>query len=201
MSQKDELGTQEQLDIASYMGDTSFPWQFSVTRSSDRIEITQARGPEDKIDPVVKRFAIEDSPLKSEPQSFQHTVIRRVWSEDSSEPDVRSQRSEGRIVEFLLHDESGWHLDRPDPHTPVKGLDTETTYYQTAYPGITVSNATVRSKADDELKFTEEREYRISRELFERYDSGYVLSYHELNEESHSGAFWETANEVAYRLK
>lgn len=201
MSDEVEPGTKGELNVVSYMGETSFPWQFSVTRFPGTIEITQARGPEDKFDPVVKRFTIEDNPLESEPQSFQHTVIRRVWSEDRSEPDVRSQRSEERIVEFLLHDESGWHLDRPDPYTPEEGLDTETTYYQTDYPGIIVSNATVRSKTDNELKFTEEREYRVSRELFETYDSGYALSYHELNEESLSGAIWETANEIAYRLK
>ncbi|KAB1184822.1 MULTISPECIES: hypothetical protein [Haloferax] len=189
-----------ELDIASYMGDNSYPWQFSVTRSTNEIVITQARGPEDKFDPVIKQFEIKDSPIDDEPQSFQHTVIRRVWTEDPNEPNVRSQRSEGRIVETLLHDKRGWHLDRPEPRSPIESSDWETTYYQTNYPGITVSDGTIRSQTEDELQFTEERNYRISKELFETYDSGYVLSYHEVNEESRSCGMWETANATAYRL-
>lgn len=59
----------EPLDIQTHRGNTSTPWQFSVKRMPDELVITQARGPPEKFDPVVKRFTIEEYPVGVEPPS------------------------------------------------------------------------------------------------------------------------------------
>jgi hypothetical protein len=198
MSSNNGSELEEQLDVVSHMGGSTLPWQFSVTRTADTIVVTQARGPKERFDPVVKEFDIVQRPLEDGPQSFKHTVSRRVWSEDSARPEVRSQRSEGQIVEFLLHDDEGWHLDRPEPET---ALDTEPPYYDTAYSGIILSDASIRTRTDDDLKYTEEREYRLAPQFSSAYDTVYVLWYHELNEESDRAVRWEIANANAYQLR
>lgn len=189
----------ESLDIKTHRGDDSTPWQFSVKRTSDEIIITQARGPPEKFDPVVKRFTIEDCSLGAQPVEFHHAVTRRVWQEDPANPHVRSQRSEGHIIEFLYRDPDGWHLARPDPPDYLSSGG-EATYEPTGHPGLTVSATFLRAEEEDEVKFTEERDYRVAGELLDAYAAVYVLAYHEVNEESVENAEWAVENAVAHRL-
>lgn len=190
----------EELPVATYNEDASTPWQFSLSRTPDAIVMKQARGPEDKFDPVVKRYVIETKTLGSSPLEFEHTVIRRVWKEDPSSPEITSQRSEGRKVLLLYREGTDWHIDEPDPVTDEAPHDTDGAFDPTALPGVTVSTTYLRAQDDGELKFTEERTYRISQEILDAYETVYVLSCHEVNEESTSEALWEVDNAVAHTL-
>lgn len=188
------------LDIQTYRGSESTPWQFSVKWTPDEIVVTQARGPAEQFDPVVKRFTIEEQPLGAEPVEFHHAVSRRVWSEDSDHSQVRSQRSEGHIIELLYRSPTGRHLDRPDS----QGEDTTTSdgdeYEATDHPGVTVSSTFIRAENEDEVKFTEERDYRVSRRILDECAEVFVLSYYEVNEESVENAIWDVEDAIAYRL-
>lgn len=190
----------EPLGIETYRGDTSTPWQFSLTQTPDEIVMEQARGPPEKFDPVEKRLTIEDQPVGDTPVEFHHAVSRRVWQEDPEQPHVRSQRSEGRIVELFYRDADGRHLDRPEPTESEDGIPEAVEFESTGHPGVMVSSTFIRADEGDELKFTEEREYRIDREILEKYAEVYVLSYYEVNEESTEQAVWDVDDAIAYRL-
>ena len=190
----------ESLEIETHRGDESTPWQFTLTQTPTELVIEQARGPPEKFDPVEKRFTIEKQPLGEEPAEFHHAVNRRVWQEDPEQPHVRSQRSEGHIVELFYRDSNGRHLDRPDPEKNDAGIPEAVEFEPTGHPGITVSSTFIRSEDGDDLKFSEEREYRIDREILEKYAEVYVLSYYEVNEESTEQAVWDVDDAVAYRL-
>jgi hypothetical protein len=188
------------LSLTTHRGSDSTPWQFSLVRTDDEILITQAKGGPDKFDPVLKRFSIEAQPVGDEPVEFHHSVSRRVWQEDSEQPHVKSQRSEGRIFELLYRDVDGWHLARADPADEPTKANESPEYDQTEHPGVTVSATYLRSEEDTEVKYTEDRDYRITDEILEQYAAVYGLSYYELNEESHDKAVWKTEDAVAHQL-
>ncbi|MDS0284470.1 hypothetical protein [Haloarcula onubensis] len=192
--------SQEPLEIETHRGDESTPWQFSLTQTPTDIVIEQARGPPEDFDPVEKRFTIEEQPLGEEPAEFHHAVNRRVWQEDPEQPHMRSQRSEGHIVELFYRDTTGRHLDRPDPEENEDGIPEAVEFEPTEHPGITVSSTFIRSEDGADLKFSEEREYRIDREILDKYAEVYVLSYYEVNEESTEQAVWDVDDATAYRL-
>jgi hypothetical protein len=176
------------------------PWQFSLVRTGDELILTQARGPSEKFDPVLKRFAIEERSLGDDPIEAHHSVIRRVWREDSTRPHVRSQRSEGHIIELLYRDPTGRHLARPDQREDTATTPDDSEYHPTDHPGVYVSTTFIRSEDGADMKYTEERDYRITAELLEQYAEVYLLSYYEVNEESVDRATWKTEEAVAYRL-
>jgi len=191
---------EEPLAIETHRGDESTPWQFAVTQTMEELVIEQARGPPEKFDPVEKRFTIDKQPVDDDPIEFHHEVNRRVWQEDPEQPYVKSQRSEGHIIELFYRDADGRHLDRPDPDKNEDGIPEAVEYEPTDHPGITVSSTFLRAEDGDDLKFTEEREYRIDKEILDAYAEVYVLSYYELNEESTEQALWDVDDAVAYRL-
>jgi hypothetical protein len=189
------------LSLATHRGNNSTPWQFSLVRTGDELMISQAKAGPDKFDPVLKRFTIEEHPVGDDYVEFHHSVSRRVWQEDPEQPHIRSQRSEGRIFELLYRDPDGWHLARADPDDEPTDTTESTDYEPTEFPGVTVSSTYLRSEEDTEVKYTEDRDYRITKELPEQYATVYVLSYYELNEESHEQAVWKTEDGVAHRLR
>ncbi|MDS0276564.1 hypothetical protein NDI85_02055 [Halomicroarcula sp. S1AR25-4] len=191
---------EEPIAIETYRGDESTPWQFAVTQTMDELLIEQARGPPEKFDPVEKRFTIENQPVGDDPVEFHHAVSRRVWQEDPEQPHVKSQRNEGRVIELFYRDPDGRHLDKPEPESNEDGVPEAVEFEPTGHPGLTVSSTFIRSEEGDDLKFTEEREYRLEREILDQYAEVYVLSYYELNEESTKQAVWEIDDAVAYRL-
>lgn len=189
------------LSLTTHRGDDSMPWQFSLVRTDDEIMITQAKAGPEKFDPVLKRFTIEDHPIGDDPVEFHHSVSRRVWQEDPDQPHIKSQRSEGRIFELLYRDPDGWHLARAAPDDESTAVDGASEYNPTEHPGVTVSSTYLRSEGDTEIKYTAKRDYRITEEILENYAEVYVLSYYELNEESHERAAWKTDDAVAHRLR
>lgn len=190
----------ERLRVRTYRGGESTPWQFSLRRTADEIILTQARGPEDEFDPVEKRYAIEPKPVGDEPVEFRQAVSRRVWSEDPEQPEVRSQRSEGRKVLFLYRDGGGWHVDEPDPVASDPPHDTGAEFEPTALPGVAVSTTYLRAEEGEDVRFTEERVYRVTDEVLDEYGETYVLACDEVNEESVERAVWEVDDAVAHRL-
>lgn len=190
----------EQLPVQTFRGDESTPWQFSLSRTDDAIVMCQARGPDDKFDPVVKRYAIEPRSLEDAPAEFRHAISRRVWSEDPDYPHVTSKRSEGRNVLFLYRDADGWHVDDPDPVSSEARRDARSKYKATRHRGLSVSSAYLRLEAGDETKFVEERTYRVSSDILDAYEAVYVLACDELNEESLDRTTWQVENAVAHRL-
>lgn len=190
----------EQLSVQTFRGEESTPWQFSLTRTADAVIMCQARGPKDKFDPVEKQYSIETQPLGSVPKEFQHAISRRVWKEDPDSPHVTSQRSEGRKVLLLYRDSDGWHIDEPEPVSSDAPHDTGSEYEATNHPGLSVSTTYLRSEDGNELKFTEERTYRVSREILDAYEEVYALTCDELNEESADQATWEVDNAIAHHL-
>lgn len=191
----------EQLTVQTFRGEESTPWQFSLSRTADAIVMRQARGPEDEFNPIEKRYSIETQPLGDTPKKFQHAISRRVWKEDPDRPHVTSQRSEGRKVLFLYRDSDGWHIDEPEPVSSETPHDTGSEYEVTNHPGLSVSTTYLRAEDGNELKFTEERTYRVSREILDAYEEVYVLACDELNEESVDHATWEVENAVACHLE
>jgi hypothetical protein len=189
-----------EVSLTTHRGDDSMPWQFSLVRTPDEILISQAKAGPDKFDPVLKRFTIEATPVGAGHVDFHHSVSRRVWQENPEQPHIKSQRSEGRIFELLYRDPDGWHLARPDPDDETTGTTESSEYGPTDHPGVTVSATYLRSEEDGELKFTEDRDYRITEDILNRYAEVYVLSYYELNEESQEKAVWKTEDAVAYHL-
>ncbi|WP_224333524.1 hypothetical protein [Haloprofundus halobius] len=171
-----------------------------MTRKTDNIVIEEARGPTDQFEPVTKKFAIESQELGSTSLSFEHSVSRRVWQEDERQPAVRSQRSQGRVFEILYRASDGWHLDQPEPSIDDALPDTEGTIVPTRHTGISVKATFVRSEVGTDLKFTEEREYYITNDIFDDYETIYVLSYNEVNEESTENLVWTVDNATAYKL-
>jgi hypothetical protein len=193
-----DAGGEETLQLRTHRGSESTPWQFSLVRTPDELVRTRARGPPEQFDPVVERFTIEERPLGADPVEFHHAVSRRVWQEDPGRPHVESQRSEGHVVEFLYRDPAGRHLARPEPEPDGASPDAE--YEATNLAGVRVSSTYLRAETDTELKFTTEREYRVTRDVLDHYAEVYVLSYDEVNEESVEQALWEVDDAVAYRL-
>lgn len=63
-----------------------------------------------------------------------------------------------------------------------------------------MSSTFLRAEDGDEVKFTEERTYRVSPDIFEAYAEVYVLSYYEVNEESTEKTLWDIDEAVAYQL-
>jgi hypothetical protein len=176
------------LALTTHRGDESTPWQFSLVRTADEIMISQAKAGPEKFDPVLKRFDIETHPLSENPAEFSHSVSRRVWQEDPEQPLVKSQRQEGRIFELLYRDPDGWHLARPDSKDESNDAADNAEYESTGHPGVTVSSTYIRSETDNEVKYTNDRDYRITADILDHYAEIYVLSYYELNEESHEQA-------------
>lgn len=188
------------LPVATHRGNESTPWQFSLVRTDDGIMITQAKAGPEKFDPVLKRFEIDKQPVSEESVEFHHSVSRRVWQEDPEQPHVKSQRSEGRIFELLYRDPAGWHLARADPDDEPADPEDNPRYEPTEHPGVTVSSTYIRTEEDDEVKYTDDRDYRVTADILDNYAEVYVLSYYELNEESHERAAWKVDDAVAYRL-
>lgn len=188
------------LSLTTHRGSESTPWQFSLVRTDSEIMISQAKAGPEKFDPVLKRFDVEKHVVSDEPVEFHHAVSRRVWQEDPQQPHIKSQRSEGRIFELLYRDPDGWHLARADPDDEPSEVAGNPDYEATDHPGVTVSSTYIRSEDDNEVKYTEERDYRITADILDTYAEVYVLSYYELNEESHERAAWKTDDGVAYRL-
>jgi hypothetical protein len=188
------------LAVETYRGGDSTPWQFSVTRTEDALTITQARGPPEKFDPVIKEFTVKKRPLGAEPIEFHHAVSRRVWQEDPEQPMVKSQRSEGHVIELFYRDPTGRHLTQPEPPDEDTTNGDDADFKPTGHPGLTVASTFLRAEEANDLKFTEEREYRVSAAIFEAYAEVYVLSYYEVNEESFENAQWEVEDAVAHRL-
>lgn len=187
------------LDVRTYRGSKSMPWQFSARRTADGIVITQARGPKEKFDPVVKRFTIKNRSLAGHSIDFHHAVSRRVWSEDPDRPEVQSQRSEGHVIEFLYADRDGWHIVRPEAQ--AESTETDDAHYEsTNYSGIATSSSFLRAETDSGVKYTEEREYRVTSAILDEYSEVYVLSYYKENEESVEHLRWNVEEAVAYRL-
>jgi len=58
----------------------------------------------------------------------------------------------------------------------------------------------IRAEDGNEVKYTEDRDYRITADILDTYAEVYVLSYYELNEESQARAVWKVDDAVAYRL-
>lgn len=200
MASDETLPAGEQLEIATHRGDESTPWQFSVTRTASEIVITQARGKPEQFDPVIKRFTIEDRSVGEIPVEFHHAIIRRVWTEDPDRPQIKSSRSEGRQVEFLYQDDDGWHLAQPEAESGQSSFTEPSAYEPTKLPGVTASSTFLRASQDGETKYAEERDYRVTSEILDEFSEVYVLSYHEVNEESVEDVLWEVANAFAYRL-
>lgn len=190
----------ETLDVVTHYGNESKPWQFSVRRTDEAVVVTQARGPADEFDPVVKRFAVEERSLAAGAVEFRSSAVRRVWSEDPDRPGMRSRRSEARHVEFLYRDRDGWHLVRPDPETARFGLVDTSGHEPTGHPGVTVSSTFLRAETGTDLRFSEERTYRVTEAVLDAYGAAYVLVYHELDEESARADRWEVDDATAHRL-
>jgi hypothetical protein len=187
------------LRLDTYRGGEGTPWQFALERTADELVIEQARGPPEKFDPVVKRFAIEERVLGPDPLEFEHAVSRRVWDESPEQPAVRSQRQEGRVVEFLYRDPEGRHLVRPEPQGETAP---DATLQPTDHEGITVDATYLRheDETDCDTRYVGERTYRVSQAAFDTHAEVYVLTYDVLNEESEAGAVWDVENAVAHRL-
>jgi hypothetical protein len=187
------------LQVETYRGSDSKPWQFGLTRYEDELLLTQARGPPAKFDPVLKRFPIETRSIGAEPLVFSHTVSRRVWSEDPLNMKVQSQRSEGLRTQFLYADSDGWHLIQPQSlgePTDSSGSSFE----PTTLDGVSVRSSLLRATTDGETKATVEHEYRITDQVVSACDRLYALSYHEANEESIERLQWEIADAKAYEI-
>lgn len=188
------------LCLTTHRGSESTPWQFSLVRTDSEIMISQAKAGPEKFDPVLKRFDIKKYPMSDGPVEFHHAVSRRVWQEDPEQPLIKSQRSQGRIFELLYRDPDGWHLARADPDDEPSDSADNPEYESTEHPGVTVSSTYIRTEDENEIKYTEDRDYRITADILEKYAEVYVLSYYELNEESHEKAVWKVEDAVAYRL-
>jgi hypothetical protein len=189
----------EPIQVTSYRGATSKPWQFGITRYDGGLLLTQARAGPAKFDPVIKRFPIESQPVGEEPLVFSHTVNRRVWSEDPANLHVQSQRSEGLRTQLLYQDSAGWHLIQPqaiDMDEDADGSDFE----PTALDGVSVRSALLRSETDGEMKATVEHEYRVTTGVRDACDKLFALSYYEANEESVDTLQWDVAEATAYEL-
>jgi len=171
----------------------------TYARTDDEIVITQAKGPPEKFDPVVKRLDIQDRTVGETPVKFDHNVTRRVWSENPDEPHVKSHRSEGRVFQLLYRDPAGRHFVQPEDDD-IDETDADE-YVPTDHPGLTVNATYMRTEEDEDTRYTTEREYRITPELLDAYAAVYALSYHEVNEESYGQAIWEVEDGVAYRLR
>lgn len=193
-------GEAEMLSVATYRGSSSTPWQFVATRTGDCITVQQARGPEEQFDPVVRVFDIEAQRVADESVEFHHAAVRRVWSEEGSDPHVQSQRSESRTIEFLYRDGEGWHFAQPvSAKTQGSLVDTDG-FEPTTHPGLMVSATYLRSETESAVQFTEERTYRVTPAFVDAYPDVYVLSCVEVNEESTERLLWEVEDAVAYRL-
>ncbi|KTG11426.1 hypothetical protein AUR64_04005 [Haloprofundus marisrubri] len=200
MNQDRQDSISETLQVESHKGSDSLPWQFSIVRTPEKIVIEEARGPKDRFDPVVKDFTIERRELHSPPLTFEHAVSRHVWQEDEDQPAVRSQRSQGHIIEVLYETSDGWHLDRPEPMTDGPLPETNGEVVPTRHTGISVEATFLRSEDGTDLKFTEEREYHITEDVFSEYETVYVLSYNEVNEESTDNLEWTVEDAIAFEL-
>jgi len=187
------------LHIETYRGSEAKPWQFGVTRSDDQLLMTQARGPPEKFDPVLKRFPIETEAIGDDPLVFSHTVSRRLWSEDPLNVRIQSQRSEGLRTQFLYADDDGWHLIQPkalgDPSEA-----TDSSFEPTPLDGVSVRSSLLRADTDGETKSTVEHEYQIAAATLDACSSLYALSYYEVNEESVNHLEWEIADATAYEI-
>lgn len=188
------------LSVTTHRGGESTPWQFSLVRTDGEIMISQAKAGPEKFDPVLKRFDIESHSVSEESVEFHHAVSRRVWQEDPKQPHIKSQRSEGRIFELLYRDPDGWHLARANPDDEPSDAADNPEYETTDHPGVTVSSTYIRAEDGNEVKYTEDRDYRITADILDTYAEVYVLSYYELNEESQARAVWKVDDAVAYRL-
>jgi hypothetical protein len=195
----DRTDVGDPIRVETYRGSESKPWQFGVTRHDEQLLITQARGPPEKFDPVLKRFPIETKSVGVEPLVFSHTASRRIWSEDPLNSDVQSHRSEALQTQFLYADDEGWHLIQPTAlGEPTEQEDSS--FEPTQLDGISVRSSLLRAAADGEVKATVEHEYRITGDALDSCDRLYALSYHEANEESIDRLQWEIADAVAYEL-
>lgn len=187
------------LHVESYRGSKAKPWQFGVTRYDEQILVTQARGPPEKFDPVLKRFPIKTQTISDEPLVFSHTASRRIWSEDPVNPQVQSQRSEGVQTQFLYEDNDGWHLIQPKALGEPSEA-TESSFEHTQLNGVSVRSSLLRSETDGEMKATVEHEYRIAVDALDSCTSLYALSYHEATEESFDRLEWRIADATAYEI-
>lgn len=192
------LAAAERLSLETYRGGDGTPWQFSLLRTDDEIVVTQAKGPPEKFDPVVKRLEIQPRTVGERPVEVSHNVTRRVWTEDSDQPRVQSHRSEGRVFQLLYRDPAGWHFAQPeDDDADETGADE---YVPTEHPGLSVNATSIRVEEDGDTRYITERDYRITSEMLDAYAEVYALSYDEVNEKSYGQAIWEVEDATAYRL-
>lgn len=188
------------IPIETYRGSPkSRPWQYGVTRSDDQLFITQARASPEKFDPVLKRYPIETKTIDDEPLVFNHTVSRRVWSEDPQNMRIQSQRSEGLLTQFLYADSDGWHLIQPKTLTDTVEA-TESSFEPTQLDGVSARSSLLRAETDGETKSTVEHEYQVAPHALDSCDSLYALSNYEVNEESVDNLEWQIADATAYEL-
>ncbi len=185
--------------VDTYRGSRGTPWQFGVTRSDDQIFLTQARAGPEKFDPVLKRFQIERQPIGEEPLLFSHTVSRRIWSEDPVNVHVQSNRSEGLVTQFLYADGDGWHLLQPDGLGETAD-STDSEFESTQLDGVSVRSSILRADTGGESKTSVEHEYRVTADVFDACNQLYVLSYHEVSEESIDRLQWDVADATAYEI-
>lgn len=194
----DHTAVGEPIQLATYRGSSSKPWQFGITRDDGQLLLTQDRAGPSKFDPVIKRFPIEQQPIGTEAMVFSHTVSRRTWCEDPKNLHVQSHRSEGLRTQLLYEDVEGWHLIQPDalddPSEEGNGFES------TQLDGVFVRSSLLRADQDGESKATVEHEYRITERALDTTRRLYVLSYHEVNEESVGTLKWEIANATAYEI-
>ena len=101
---------------------------------------------------------------------------------------------------MLYRDLDGWHLARANPDDEPSDSENKSDYDSTEHPGVTVSSTYIRAEDGDGIKCTEDRDYRITSDILDKYAEVYILSYYELNEESHERAVWKVDDTVAYRL-
>lgn len=185
--------------LETYRGSESKPWQFGVTRHDEQLLLTQARGPPEKFDPVLKRFPIETQTIGDEPLVFSHTVSRRVWAEDPLNEHVQSHRSEGLRTQFLYADAQGWHLIQPKA-LGDHSESAESSFESTQLDGVSVRSSLLRAETEGDTKATVEHEYRIVPEALDSCTALYALSYYEANEESIDQLVWEIADATAHEI-
>ncbi|WP_336361588.1 hypothetical protein [Haladaptatus sp. ZSTT2] len=107
---------------------------------------------------------------------------------------------EGQPVLFLYRPagENTWHIIQPGSNDG--SIEDTEVFRATAYRGIEVQGTFIRSEANGELRFAEERQYRVLKSVLDNWAELYVLVCHEVNEESVAADLWEVENAVAYNV-
>ncbi|WP_267643306.1 hypothetical protein [Haloarchaeobius amylolyticus] len=97
---------------------------------------------------------------------------------------LQELRLPGHILEILYETDDGRHLDRPEPVTAGSAPDTGGAIAPTKHDGVHMEATFIRVEDGSDLQLTEERAYHIDDSILEVYETVYVLSYDETNQES-----------------